>query len=98
MAKSFHAVSVVARREFACNAVDQIVGVRFLSDRAPTVPLMGCPHPKSCRCVYRHHQDRREDFRRDADSGLAGRPYYASERRTSPGRRADDARRTRSPR
>jgi hypothetical protein len=96
MPKSFHSVSIAARPDSACPAVVELAGKRFLSTSAPSIPLAGCSHPKTCKCVYRHHKDRREDPRRDSDSGLAGRPYYATERRVRPGRRAGDVKHGRS--
>jgi hypothetical protein len=93
MEKAFHAVSIVARAGCACTAVSLIENVRYLSNEAPMIPLAACETPSACRCTYRHYRDRRDDKRRDADAGLAGRPYYAQERRRLPGRRANDLRR-----
>ena len=93
MEHAFHAVSIVARAGCACTAVSLIENVRFLSNEAPMIPLAACETPSACRCTYRHYRDRRDDKRRDADAGLAGRPYFAQERRLIPGRRAGDLRR-----
>ncbi len=93
MENTFHAVSIVARVGCTCTAVLQVENVRYLSNEAPMIPLTTCETPWACRCTYRHHLDRRDDKRRDADAGLAGRPYYAQERRRLPGRRANDLRR-----
>jgi hypothetical protein len=48
----------------ACGAAQRIGSTRFLSDEAPILPVSGCTMAK-CTCRYIHHDDRREDDRRN---------------------------------
>jgi hypothetical protein len=50
----------------ACDAVQAIVGRRYLSREAPALPLAGCDR-RRCDCTYSHFSDRRE--RGDRRSG-----------------------------
>ncbi|MDH4022255.1 MAG: hypothetical protein OEV14_03940 [Gammaproteobacteria bacterium] len=50
----------------ACDAVQAIVGKRYLSREAPGLPLVGCDQQR-CDCTYSHFSDRRE--RGDRRSG-----------------------------
>ena len=83
---SYRAVTVYSRVS-CCDAATRLAGRKFLADYAPQLPLGGCTQPESCRCRYRHLEDRRQEMRRDADYGLAGRHYHAQERRTRGDRR-----------
>jgi len=85
----FRAVSVASKNS-RCSAVALIEGVRYLCSDAPQLPLKACERAKTCRCVFVHHDDRRQDARRDSDAGIAGFGYIGSERRTRRGRRASD--------
>lgn len=50
----------------ACDAVLELQGKRYLSLEAPQVPLASCD--RDCACVFKHHEDRRAEDRRDAFS------------------------------
>ncbi|MGH1536491.1 MAG: hypothetical protein ACRBDX_00330 [Gammaproteobacteria bacterium] len=50
----------------ACEEVLALHGKRFLSAEAPILPLQGCN--QQCTCKFKHHDDRRQDDRRDAFS------------------------------
>jgi hypothetical protein len=63
---------------------------RFLAKEAPRLPLPGCDHPGSCKCTFRHYEDRRHGSRRSAEAGSGGAGRPATERRASRGRRARD--------
>ncbi len=89
MAGRYQAVSIRARTR-ACEAARQCGETRFLSLEAPSLPLEGCTNTAACRCRYRHHKDRRDEPRRDADVGMPGRLWVAEERRNNRGRRATD--------
>ena len=91
----FRAVSVKSKG-VRCAAVAPIEGVRFLCSNAPQLPVKGCERAKSCKCVFVHHDERRQEPRRDADAGIAGFGYLGAERRTRRGRRSSD--RMRAPR
>ncbi len=77
----------------ACAAASRLAGTRFLPDDAPILPVTGC-NSHSCQCGYRHHDDRREDDRRNAyrQWGIA-QPELNGERRARQDRRrsADNA-------
>jgi hypothetical protein len=68
-------------------------GQRYLLGRVPPLPLAGCD-TNSCRCRYRHYQDRRDEGGdRRLFGGLESALYSAGneqERRETPGRRAAD--------
>lgn len=89
----WHAVSVECDRH-GCPQAQRLAGQRFLSGQAPQLPLVSCSNPQGCRCVYRHHDDRRAGPRRlldDTRSTLRSSPaYIGEERRASRGRRATD--------
>lgn len=53
----WHAVSIVPGPK-RCEAVNKLLGERFLSKQAPMLPLKGCTE-SGCTCRYRHHDDRR---------------------------------------
>jgi hypothetical protein len=88
----WHAVSVQASGN-ACPVCKQITGIRFLSAEAPKLPLADCLHAAACRCVYRHHDDRRAGPRRALERGSplrGGSLYPGEERRAHGGRRRTD--------
>jgi hypothetical protein len=89
----WHAVSVECGRQ-GCPSAQRVVGQRFLSGQAPKLPLVSCANPMGCRCVYKHHDDRRAGPRRlldDARSTLrSSAAYLGEERRNARGRRSTD--------
>lgn len=88
----WHAVSIDCDRQ-GCGPARKLGGQRFLSGHAPTLPLASCMSPLGCRCVYKHHDDRRSDPRRIIDHGAslrASAPFIGEERRNRRGRRATD--------
>lgn len=85
----YHAVSIRPGR-YACGAVLQLQGVRFLSADAPKLPLPGC-NASTCNCRYQHHEDRREADRRQSDVWGSGPKWTGPERRKGGrGRRSTD--------
>ncbi len=85
--KRYHCVEVRAAA-FACEAVQQLGNVRFLSREAPNLPVSGCSMPKGCACRYIHHDDRREDDRRNPYGQLSNvPPAIVGERRSKTDRR-----------
>jgi hypothetical protein len=85
---AWHAVSIVAPTS-ACEAAATLRNHRFLSKDAPRLPLTGCSSPESCRCIYRHHADRRGKPRRATDRGEPPKSGGEAGRRKR-GRRSDD--------
>lgn len=84
----WHAVSISATAN-ACSCARKLSRARFLSKDAPALPLVGCSSRK-CDCHYRHHQDRRNELRRESDVGASSRHWMRQERRSSAGRRVND--------
>jgi hypothetical protein len=85
------AVSIVAGNN-SCEAARALKGERFLSTKAPRLPLAECTAAQSCGCVYRKYADRRAGPRRAEDQGSIRRsPGGGSERRAGRGRRSTDA-------
>ena len=84
----FHAVSIIPGED-ACAAAYRFTGQRFLSARAPRLPLPTCDVAR-CTCRYKHHKDRRAGPRRRGEVGMMVASYGGTERRRSRGRRADD--------
>jgi hypothetical protein len=64
----WHSVSIVSRIT-TCEAALQCRGKRYLSREAPRLPLNECDRSDACRCVYRHHADRRTGPRRASETG-----------------------------
>src|SRR5262245_22364794 len=85
---AWHAVSIVTPTS-ACEAAAALRNHRFLSKDAPRLPLAGCSSPEGCRCIYRHHADRRGKPRRAKDRGEAPKSGGEVDRRKR-GRRSDD--------
>lgn len=85
----YHCVSVVAGSG-ACEAAKQLKGVRVLSAQAPLLPLANCASPATCKCTYRHYDDRRAGPRRARELGELPNPWSSTDRRRSIGRRETD--------
>jgi hypothetical protein len=85
----WHAVSI-ASPESSCPEAESLKGRRFLSNEAPRLPLAKCAQPWNCRCVYRHHPDRRATPRRASDRSGLRTPRPHQEQRSSYPRRGDD--------
>jgi len=60
---NYHCVEVHCGHE-ACEAVKSLGENRFLPHEAPGLPVPGC-NAKKCTCGYVHHDDRRQDDRRN---------------------------------
>jgi hypothetical protein len=87
--KSWHAVSIACGSSVCAEAL-KLRQVRFLSRDAPRLPLPDCTSPGACRCVYKHHPDRRSGPRRMMDRPSSPRtlqPRPIAEERRRPGRR-----------
>jgi hypothetical protein len=84
----YHAVSILPGKA-ACPAAYRLSGLRFLSRHAPRLPLPSCDS-EQCSCRFKHHQDRRAGPRRRSDQGMMEGLWNGTERRRSPGRRAED--------
>jgi hypothetical protein len=88
----FHAVEIRCGSG-ACAAALELKSKRFLSRQSPPIlPLKDCDRPGSCTCRYVHHNDRRDDSRREADTGIWDMTKLdaAGNRRLGRGRRKDD--------
>ena len=87
--EAWHAVSIITPTS-TCEAAAALRNHRFLSKDAPRLPLAGCSSPETCRCIYRHHADRRGKPRRSMDRGEPPKSGADAERRGKRGRRSDD--------
>lgn len=89
-ANRFHAVSIAPGTR-NCPQARSLLGQRFLSSEAPTLPLKGCTQPE-CTCRYAHHEDRRRQGRRARDLGVAIDGFEGEEKRARQkrGRRTSD--------
>ena len=75
----------------ACPAAQALKGLRLLTLDAPQrLPLRDCDRPASCRCVYRHFDDRREGPRREDEGAPVPAAHAGVERRKWRGRRDSD--------
>ncbi len=61
----YHCVEISMHYD-ACDAAMNLHGKRFLSSEAPDLPLPECD--QTCACKFKHHNDRRQDERRDVFS------------------------------
>ena len=89
-AHRYHAVAI-GKNTAACAASMQLVGKRFLSKEAPSLPVAGCD-ANTCRCRYVHYEDRRggEDRRFPFGVRRSSEPNVAdSERRRGDRRKTD---------
>jgi hypothetical protein len=57
----------------ACEPVKRLGRARFLSGEAPRLPVSGCSEQR-CACSYIHHDDRRDDERRNPYGQWANLP------------------------
>jgi hypothetical protein len=57
LSNPWHCVSIIPGPK-RCEAVTKMLGERFLSTKAPLLPLKDCTEP-NCSCRYKHHDDRR---------------------------------------
>jgi hypothetical protein len=86
----FRGVEVIAGAG-ACDAARALKNVRLLTAEVPLLPLETCAHPTSCRCIYRHFDDRRQGPRRESEhASLIRVRYEGSEQRRRIGRRESD--------
>ena len=77
----------VIAAEDACDAARALANMRLLVVEVPMLPLKDCDHPATCKCKYRHFDDRRRKFPRRVAHATA---YRGVERRMRRGRRDSD--------
>jgi hypothetical protein len=77
----------VIAAEDACDAARSLTGLRLLSLDVPLLPLKTCDRAATCKCVYRHFDDRRRRLPRRVEHATA---YRGAERRVRRGRRDGD--------
>jgi len=85
----YHAVSIVPG-ESCCGAARELRSRRFLSREAPPLPLTACTL-STCRCSYRHFNDRRMKSRRASERIGQPAAWPRAERRALGGRRQSDS-------
>jgi len=81
-ASSYHAVTIRYHKD-ACLAVRELDGKKFLSNKAPRLPVQGCTM-QNCGCKYVHYDDRRTEGRRAA---LGAYKFSGVQQRARPDRR-----------
>ena len=76
----------------ACHAARSLTNLRLLSANLPLLPLKTCDRHVTCKCKYRHFDDRRCSLRRENEdaSVLIQATHQGAERRKRPGRREGD--------
>jgi hypothetical protein len=78
---SYHCVEVRTGTP-ACEAAQHLGNARFLSGEAPGLPVPGCSE-QHCTCSYVHHDDRRDDDRRNPYGQWANLPLTIKRERRS---------------
>ena len=78
--------------EDACDAARSLTSLRLLSSDVPLLPLKTCDRAATCKCVYRHFDDRRRKFPRREEHALNALMACTPgvERRVRRGRRESD--------
>ena len=78
--------------EDACDAARSLANLRLLSAEVPVLPLKTCDRPATCKCKYRHFDDRRRKFPRREEHALNALMACTPgvERRARLGRRESD--------
>ncbi len=84
----WRAVAIVPG-ESACEAARQLRGQRFLTGKAPRLPLPGCNLQNQCQCKYQHLRDRRGEPRRATDGPFGSAPKPMTPDRRRPGERRE---------
>ena len=77
----YRGAEVIAAAD-ACDAARSLMNVRLLAADVPLLPLKTCDRPATCKCIYRHFDDRRRGPRRIQHALMA---VQGAERRTRPG-------------
>jgi hypothetical protein len=82
----YRGAEVIAAAD-ACDAARSLMHVRLLAADVPLLPLKTCDRPATCKCTYRHFDDRRRKFPRRVEHAV---PHQGAERRERRGRRESD--------
>ena len=86
MRVKYRGAEIIAAED-ACDAARSVTNLRLLSADVPTLPLKTCDRPATCKCKYRHFDDRRRAFPRRVPHATR---YLGAERRVRRGRRESD--------
>jgi hypothetical protein len=76
----------IRRRTGACAAAAALEGQRFLANRSPALPLVGCTKAR-CDCSFAKYSDRRTDDRRWQHEGKSTAMFNTAQRRKQADRR-----------
>ena len=82
----YRGAEVIAAAD-ACDAARSLTNVRLLAAEVPLLPLKACDRPATCKCKYRHFDDRRRKFPRRVEHATH---YRGVEQRVRRGRRDSD--------
>jgi hypothetical protein len=80
--KEFSAVSIKTGPR-ACSAANYLKGKRFLSSKAPALPLSKCD-ASDCKCKYDYYKDRRSEDDRRYPSAIMQSVFSDKEKRDNP--------------
>ncbi len=80
--KEFGAVSIKIGPR-ACSAAKYLKGKRFLSSKAPALPLYKCD-VSDCQCKYDYYKDRRSEDDRRFPSAIMQSVFSDKEKRDNP--------------
>jgi hypothetical protein len=80
--KEFGAVSIKIGPR-ACSAAKYLTGKRFLSSKAPALPLSKCD-VSDCKCKYDYYKDRRSEDDRRFPSAIMQSVFSDKEKRDNP--------------
>jgi len=80
--KEFAAVSIKIGPQ-ACSAAKYLKGKRFLSSKAPALPLSKCD-VSDCKCKYDYYKDRRSEDDRRYPSAIMQSVFSDKEKRDNP--------------
>jgi hypothetical protein len=79
----------IRRHGAACAAAVALDGQRFLANKSPALPLVGCTK-KRCDCSFVKYSDRRTDDRRWEHEGMTAAIFNTAQRRKQADRRDSD--------
>ena len=83
----YRGAEVIAAAD-SCEAARSLMNVRLLAAEVPLLPLKSCDRPGTCKCTYRHFDDRRRKFPRRVEHALM--TVQGADRRKRRGRRESD--------
>ena len=84
--QKYRGAEIIAAED-ACDPARSLTNLRLLSADVPQLPIKTCDRPATCKCKYRHFDDRRRVFPRRVQHATR---YRGVERRVRRGQRESD--------